>query len=32
MGRVVIVFAVAILAVLAAYWVIPPMGSFGVQQ
>ncbi len=32
MGRVVIVFAVAIVAVLIAYWVIPPFGSLGVQQ
>lgn len=32
MGRIVIVFAVAIVAVLVAYWVIPPFGSLGVQQ
>ena len=32
MGRIVIVFAVVVLAVLAAYWVIPPFGSLGVQQ
>ena len=32
MGRVVIVLAVAIAAVLIAYWVLPPFGTLGVQQ
>jgi hypothetical protein len=32
MGRVVIVFAVAIVAVLVAFYVIPPFGSLGVSQ
>lgn len=32
MGRVVIVFAVAILAVLVAFWVVPPFGTLGVSQ
>lgn len=32
MGRIVIVFAVAIAAVLIAFYVIPPFGSLGVQQ
>ncbi len=32
MGRVVIVFAVAIVAVLVAFYVIPPFGTLGVQQ
>jgi hypothetical protein len=32
MGRVVIVFAVAIVAVLVAFWIVPPAGSLGVAQ
>lgn len=32
MGRIVIVFAVAVIAVLIAFWAIPPFGSLGVQQ
>lgn len=30
--RLVIIVAVAVLAVLAAFWVAPPFGSLGVQQ
>jgi hypothetical protein len=32
MGRVVIVFAVAVVAVLIAFWVVPPFGTLGVSQ
>jgi hypothetical protein len=32
MGRIVIVFAVAVLAVLVAYWLMPPTGTLGVAQ
>lgn len=32
MGRAVIVFAVVVVAVLAAFWVLPPFGTLGVAQ
>lgn len=31
-GNVILVILVAVLAVLAAFWVAPPFGSLGVQQ
>ena len=32
MGRGLVLFAVAVVAVLAAFWVVPPFGKLGVQQ
>lgn len=32
MGRAAVVFAVAVIAVLAAFWVLPPFGTLGVSQ
>ena len=32
MGTWVVAFIAAVLGVLLAFWVLPPMGSFGVQQ
>lgn len=31
-GNLTILFIVAVLAVLVAFWVVPPFGSLGVQQ